>query len=287
MVHPPLDIMIEVSLPDQVLDLVLQVPTLFGVVAIFTVKTIVSAPVPFFGPGFDAVRWCMSPFPLIWRKILVHVELRGVIWLKASAVMKWFSLCIILGTMVEGGVCIRDRSRLGGKPVDELCKGFLPSLGDVEERGCRGLRSGVGEEVLPQLPRKLIERNNGRWLETIVPLELAPSRWSEKPDTLARRTSCTMPFVLGRPRRVRQGLYLMREAEESFYSDYLRRMNWGGEPKISEQPPIPVGSQGGLSLVRDPRLGNRRCSRDLRHGRRGGSRGGCFLGHRLGIKFEM
>ncbi|RWW08264.1 hypothetical protein GW17_00028313 [Ensete ventricosum] len=53
-VHSPLDIMIEVSLVDQVLDLILQVPAFFGVVVIFTVETIVSALVPFLGSGLDA-----------------------------------------------------------------------------------------------------------------------------------------------------------------------------------------------------------------------------------------
>ncbi|RZS17963.1 hypothetical protein BHM03_00050168, partial [Ensete ventricosum] len=61
MLHPPLDIMIEVSLSDQVLDLVLHVPTLFGVMVVFAVETTVSAPVPFFGSSLDAVQWCQEP----------------------------------------------------------------------------------------------------------------------------------------------------------------------------------------------------------------------------------
>ncbi|RWW29227.1 hypothetical protein GW17_00006276 [Ensete ventricosum] len=63
MVHSPLDIMIEVSLANQVLDLVLQVLTLFGVVAVFTVETIVSTVVPFFGSDLNAVRWCQESLP--------------------------------------------------------------------------------------------------------------------------------------------------------------------------------------------------------------------------------
>ncbi|RWW51649.1 hypothetical protein BHE74_00041982 [Ensete ventricosum] len=79
-----------------------------------------------------------------------------------------------------------------------------------------------------------------------------------------------------------QGLYLMRKTEESFRGDYLRRMNGGSEPRISEQPPIPIGSQGGLSPVRGTRLGNRKCRSDLGHGRRDGSRGSHLLVHRAG-----
>ncbi|RWW88785.1 hypothetical protein BHE74_00002321 [Ensete ventricosum] len=147
MVHPPLDIMTEVSLPDQVLNLVLQVSTLFGVVVVFTVKIIVSALVPFFGSGLDAVRWCHEPLPSYLEEDL---DPRGVersylaeVWplyppprwsrgrsprlfpqgcfcsshfptIRASAVMKWFSLCIISGTMV-GGFSTKDQNSLDGR----------------------------------------------------------------------------------------------------------------------------------------------------------------------------
>ncbi|RWW64590.1 hypothetical protein BHE74_00028163 [Ensete ventricosum] len=63
MVHSPLDIMTEVSLADQVLDLVLQVLALFGVMAVFTMEMIIYAPVPFFGSGLDVVRWCQESLP--------------------------------------------------------------------------------------------------------------------------------------------------------------------------------------------------------------------------------
>ncbi|RRT53188.1 hypothetical protein B296_00044642 [Ensete ventricosum] len=63
----------------------------------------------------------------------------------------------------------------------------------------------------------------------------------------------------------------------------LRGVNSGS---VNNQPPIPVESQHGLSLVRDPRLGNRRCSCDLGHGCRGGSRGSRFLGHPIGDQVE-
>ncbi|RRT74107.1 hypothetical protein B296_00032689 [Ensete ventricosum] len=54
-VSSPLDIMIEVSLADQVFDLVLYVPTLLSVVAVFMMETTISAPVPFLGMGLDAI----------------------------------------------------------------------------------------------------------------------------------------------------------------------------------------------------------------------------------------
>ncbi|RRT79568.1 hypothetical protein B296_00010844 [Ensete ventricosum] len=77
-VHSPLDIMTEVFLADQVLDLVLQVPTLFGVVVVFMVEMNLplSLSLGLVLMWFSGAR---SPFPLIWRKILVRVELRGVI----------------------------------------------------------------------------------------------------------------------------------------------------------------------------------------------------------------
>ncbi|RWW10749.1 hypothetical protein GW17_00025694 [Ensete ventricosum] len=96
---------------------------------------------------FEGAR---SPFPLIWRKISVCVELRGVVggcerlmsspsillldgpevgprgcsirgrfcsscfsMIKVSAAMKWFALCIISGTVV-GGFLTKDQNSLDG-----------------------------------------------------------------------------------------------------------------------------------------------------------------------------
>ncbi|RWW85159.1 hypothetical protein BHE74_00006189 [Ensete ventricosum] len=135
-VHSPLDIMTKVSLVDQVLDLVLQVPSLFNVMAVFTVERIVSAPVPFFGPGLDVVWWCQESIPPYLEEDLspygVERSRRGPlateVWplypppwwsrggssrlfhsgrfysscfpmIRASAAIKWFALCIISGTM--------------------------------------------------------------------------------------------------------------------------------------------------------------------------------------------
>ncbi|RZS10513.1 hypothetical protein BHM03_00041748 [Ensete ventricosum] len=55
-VSSSLDIMAEVSLADQVLDLVFEVPTFLGVMVIFMMKTIISSLVPFLGMGLDAIR---------------------------------------------------------------------------------------------------------------------------------------------------------------------------------------------------------------------------------------
>ncbi|RRT53857.1 hypothetical protein B296_00019786 [Ensete ventricosum] len=84
-VHSPLDIITEVSLADQVLDLVLQVSTFFGVVAVFTVEAIVSAFVPFLKSGLDAVWWCQEPLPPYLEEELGPrgVE-RGREWLKSG-----------------------------------------------------------------------------------------------------------------------------------------------------------------------------------------------------------
>ncbi|RWW16460.1 hypothetical protein GW17_00019660 [Ensete ventricosum] len=150
-VPSPLDIMTEVSLADQVLDLILQVPTFFGVVAVFMVETIIYALVPFLGLGLDVVWWCQEPLPLIWRKILVRVEFRGIIggrerlksgpsilllddpevdpWgcsvrgrfcssrfstIRVSTAMKWFALYIFSGTVV-GGFSTKDQNSLDGR----------------------------------------------------------------------------------------------------------------------------------------------------------------------------
>ncbi|RWV87143.1 hypothetical protein GW17_00050894 [Ensete ventricosum] len=96
-------------------------------------------------------RGAKSPFPLIWRKISVRVELRGVVGgrerlksspsillldgpevgprgcsvqgrfcssrfstIKVLAVMKWFALCIISGTVV-GGHLTKDQNSLDGR----------------------------------------------------------------------------------------------------------------------------------------------------------------------------
>ncbi|RWW85090.1 hypothetical protein BHE74_00006273 [Ensete ventricosum] len=109
--------MTEMFLADQVLDLVLQVPALFGVVAVFMVETNLPLSLSL---GLVLMRFggARSPFPLIWRKILVRVELRGVVRgrgrLKASAAIKWFALYIISGTVV-GGFSTRDQNSLDGR----------------------------------------------------------------------------------------------------------------------------------------------------------------------------
>ncbi|RZR88538.1 hypothetical protein BHM03_00016141 [Ensete ventricosum] len=149
-VHSPLDIMTKVSLVDQVLDLVLQVPALFNVMAVFTVERIVSALVPFFGPGLDVVWWCQESLPPYleedlgpcgversrWGPLVTEVwPLYPPPWwsrggssrlfhsgrfyssrfpmIRASAAIKWFALCIISGTMV-GGFSTKDQNSLDG-----------------------------------------------------------------------------------------------------------------------------------------------------------------------------
>ncbi|RZR90653.1 hypothetical protein BHM03_00018580 [Ensete ventricosum] len=144
-----------------------------------------------------------SPFPFIWRKISVRVELRGVVGgcerlksdpsillldglevgprgcsvrghfyssrfptIRVSTTMKWFALYIISGTMRDAR---RGSSCFGGESVDELGEGLLPSLGNAEQRGDCGLWSGVGQKVLLQFLRKLVEGNNGCRLETTIP----------------------------------------------------------------------------------------------------------------------
>ncbi|RZR71362.1 hypothetical protein BHM03_00004840 [Ensete ventricosum] len=128
-----------------------SVPAFFGVVAVFMVETIIYALVPFLGLGLDVVWWCQEPLPLIWRKILVRVEFRGIIggrerlksgpsilllddpevdpWgcsvrgrfcssrfstIRVSAAMKWFALYIISGIVV-GGFSTKDQNSLDGR----------------------------------------------------------------------------------------------------------------------------------------------------------------------------
>ncbi|RWW67722.1 hypothetical protein BHE74_00024811 [Ensete ventricosum] len=168
------------------------VPAFLGVVVVFTMKTIISVLVPFLGSGLDTVWGCQEPFPPYLEE---NLGPRGV---KKSvlAAMKWFALYIISRTVVGGFStkdqnsldgripikkawitkegCVEDRSCLGGESVNKLSEGLLPSLGDAEKRGCRGLWSGIGQKVLLQFLHKLVEGNNGCWLETTVP----HSSWS-------------------------------------------------------------------------------------------------------------
>ncbi|RRT39039.1 hypothetical protein B296_00056862 [Ensete ventricosum] len=174
-------------------------------------------------------RGAKSPFPLIWRKISVRVELRGVVggrerlksspsillldgpevgprgcfvqgrlcssrfsMIKVSAVMKWFALCIISGTVV--GVLPRP-----------------PLVG----RGPLGLRLGRGR-CLGKL------KNMGD-------------------DSLYHP---------------RQDLYLMGQPEEGLRDNYLwRGETQRGEPGIGEQPSVSVGSQSRLSPICESRMG--------------------------------
>ncbi|RZR92242.1 hypothetical protein BHM03_00020517 [Ensete ventricosum] len=150
-----------------------------------------------------------SPFPLIWRKISVRVELRGVVGgrvrlksdpstlleglevgprdcsargcfcssrfstIRVSAAMKWFALYIISSIVVRGfstrRMRIRDRSNFGCESTDELGKRLLPSLGNAEERGGCGLWSGACQKILLQFPCELVKGENGSRTEPGIP----------------------------------------------------------------------------------------------------------------------
>ncbi|RRT37419.1 hypothetical protein B296_00038987 [Ensete ventricosum] len=136
----------------------------------------------------------MSPFPIIWRKISVHVELRGIVgghvWLKSdpsilldgpevgprdcsawgcfyssrfsairvSVAMKWFTLCIISGTVV-GGFFTKDHSSLDEPQKAATCSvgSELPShgskVGSLKLVGIGLSRiSGVKDDPCLELP---------------------------------------------------------------------------------------------------------------------------------------
>ncbi|RZR89508.1 hypothetical protein BHM03_00017239 [Ensete ventricosum] len=121
---------------------------------------------------FGGVR---SPFPLIWRKISIHVELRGVVGgrerlksgpsilldgpeagprgcstlgrfyssrfpaIRVSAAMKWFALCVISGTVV-GGFSTKDQNSLDGRmPIKKAW---------ITKEGCA---SGIARDSMANL----------------------------------------------------------------------------------------------------------------------------------------
>ncbi|RRT32042.1 hypothetical protein B296_00056209 [Ensete ventricosum] len=321
-VHSPLDIMTKVSLADQVLDLVLQVLTLFNVMAVFTVEMIVSAPIPFFGPGLDVVWWCQESLPPYLEEDLVHVELRGVVggrWrLKSGPSILLLGspeglgddkvVCPLYHLRDYRGVCVRDRPRLGGESVDELCEGFLPSLGDAEERGCRGLRSDVGKEVVGKtrhisasdksynvicahkaatclVGSKLPSYDSKTGSLKLV--EIGLSRISGVKGDLCLELSAVSSFDLVTSFWTSSRHSFMRQSctrNELVESD--DRVSWscGGvlDPKVGASRFFQDNRWGWTAPVHDPWLGSRRCNRDLGHGRGSGSRRGYFLGNPTG-----
>ncbi|RZR98942.1 hypothetical protein BHM03_00028396 [Ensete ventricosum] len=408
--------MTEVSLADQVLDLVLQVPVLFGIMTVFTVETIVSAPVPFFGSGLDAVR--------------------------ATAAIKWFVLCIFSRTVV-GGFSTRDQNSLDGRmPIrkawmtKEGCASRIAhdSVANLLMNCVRGsslpwamLRSEVVVGLGRALTWKFCSSSLASWSKEIMvvgwrrsyhiragPLKVVgktrhiiasdesynaicarkaatcsvrselPSydsktgslklagiglsrisgakgdlclelsalhseligrvrrqgvlvlrgvldpevggsgffrdnRWGLRPGlgrTWFRGTRSSwrwgLPrhFLVGRgPLRLRsggcrclselrnirddhlyhpcQGLYLMREPEESLRGDYLQRVNQGGEPRISEQPPIPVRVRVDCPPSMTPGWGAEGAAAIWGMAAGAGVGEAASLVIRLGIRFEM
>ncbi|RWW41108.1 hypothetical protein BHE74_00053428 [Ensete ventricosum] len=66
-------------------------------------------------------------------------------------------------------MCVGDRSCFSGKSADELGEQLFPSLGNDEERSCCGFQSVVGQKILLQFLRELVEGKIGCRTKMAVP----------------------------------------------------------------------------------------------------------------------
>ncbi|RWV84408.1 hypothetical protein GW17_00053876, partial [Ensete ventricosum] len=145
---------IEVAATYEVLDLVFQIVTFFGVVSVVAVEAAVAFAIPLYGSSPYRVGGFRSPFSRIWRKISVRVELSGVLGsqgvacsalsalfleslgggpregsarehfrssrfstTRASATTYWLALCSISGIVIGGRSTSDQKRREGLIPI--------------------------------------------------------------------------------------------------------------------------------------------------------------------------
>ncbi|RWW55452.1 hypothetical protein BHE74_00037911 [Ensete ventricosum] len=91
------------------------VPAFFDIMVVFTMETIILTLVPFLGTDFDAIWRRQESFPPYLEENLgprgVEGRCRRSCAAEVSTAMKWFTLCIISGTVV-GGFSTKDQNSL-------------------------------------------------------------------------------------------------------------------------------------------------------------------------------